>query len=200
MSSLNSYKNAEAIYANKNWKFWSPYLTHVPVLYNTKNGNAFTITAGGRKNFTYNNRTNNGQAVYKYGPGNFNYVKSNLVYEARGHQKKRSVKTNTTNAYKARLANKPAQNKKKEAQKTRVNKLEKNLVRGKNINNANLANLVQLFMRYQSSNAGGYYVTNTNGRIKRNGNNGPEEPNRNTVLANIQNWINYNTGPFRNKK
>jgi len=38
MSSLNSYKNAEAIYANKNWKFWSPYLKHVPVLYNTKNG------------------------------------------------------------------------------------------------------------------------------------------------------------------
>ena len=196
MPSLNSYNNAKAIYANKKWKFWSPYLKHVPVLYNTKNGNAFTITAGGRKKLTYNNRNNNGQAVYRYGPGKFNYVNSGLVYEARGYIKKRSVKTNTTTAYKARLAKKPAQNKQKAAQKTRVNNLEKNLVGGKNISKARLANLVQLFMRYQSGNAGGFYVTNEKGRIMRNGNYGPEKPTRKKVLANIKNWKNYNIGPF----
>ena len=158
MPSLNSYNNAKAIYANKKWKFWSPYLKHVPVLYNTKNGNAFTITAGGRKKL--------GQAVYRYGPGKNNYVSSDLVYEARGSIRKRSAKTNTITAYMARLAKKPAQN------------------------------LVQLFMRYQSGNAGGFYVTNEKGRIMRNGNYGPEKPTRKKVLANIKNWKNYNIGPF----
>ena len=189
MPSLNSYKNAKYIYANTKWKFWSPYLKHVPVLYNTKNGNAFTITAGGRKKL--------GQAVYRYGPGKNNYVSSDLVYEARGSIRKRSAKTNTITAYMARLAKKPAQNKQKAAQKTRVNKLAKNLVGGKNISKARLANLVQLFMRYQSGNAGGFYVTNEKGRIMRNGNYGPEKPTRTKVLANIKNWKNYNTGPFR---
>lgn len=196
MPNLNNYKNAAAIYANKKWKFWSPYLKYVPVLYNTKNGNALTITATGRKKITYTNRNNNGREIYRYGPGKNNYVNSGLIREARGYIKKRSAKTNTSTAYKARMAKKPAQNKAKAAQKTRVNKLEKNLVGGKNISKARLANLVQLFMRYQSGNAGGWYVTNSKGRIMRNGNNGPEKPTRKKVLANIKNWKNYNTGPF----
>ena len=190
MPSLNNYKNAKYIYANTKWKFWSPYLKHVPVLYNTKTGNAFTITAGGRKKLPV-------QDVYRYGPGKNNYVNSGLIYEARGSIKKRSARTNTITAYMARLAKKPAQNKQKAAQKTRVNNLEKNLVGGKNISKARLANLVQLFMRYQSGNAGGFYVTNEKGRIMRNGNYGPEKPTRTKVLANIKNWKNYNTGPFR---
>ena len=152
MAPLNQYPNARDIYSNTKWQYYSPALKHIAVLYNSRTGEPFYIKNGARRQFTFTHNKKTNEYLHKYGPGPNNRVMKGIVYEARGSIKKRSAKTNTLSAYKARMAKKPGQNKRRTAKNTRVNKLANNVRAGRNISKAKMANLLALVMKYQSIN------------------------------------------------
>ena len=199
---INNYPNASAIYANPNWKYSSPYMRNIVVLFN-KNKNPFFIKNGQRQ--TFNRRTNsNGSDRLFYGPGVYNYLMNtpenakNVFahfnkFKNQYRVTKRRPMLNSLAVARMRLAKKAAANKKaavkRAANNARVNKLRNNVLAGRNISKAKLNNLLNLVMRYQSPDAGAYYHTNNRGRVT---NNNGKAPTRQQLLNNINNFREYN--------
>lgn len=186
--SINDYENAQAIYANKKWKYYAPVMRNVAVLFNGKNSNPFYIKNGARRSFNIRSNSNGEKHLY-YGAGNYNYVANTPVnktfahYKAKGWLIPRGLFRDTPSAYKKRASAKTAKN-------ARVNKLRNNVVAGRNVSKAQLNNLVALVMKYQNPNAGAYYSAKKNGgRIT---NNNGKRPTRKQVLANIKEFAEYN--------
>jgi len=186
--SINDYANAQAIYANKKWKYYAPVMRNVAVLFNSKNSSPFYIKNGARRSFNIRPNSNGVKRLY-YGNSNYNYVANTPVnktfanYKAKGWLIPRGILRDTSFAHKRRAATKTAKN-------ARVNKLRNNVVSGRNVSKARLNNLVALVMKYQSPNAGSYYSAKNNGtRIT---NNNGKRPTRKQVLANIKEFSAYN--------
>jgi len=195
---INNYTNAQAIYANPNWKYYSPYMRNLVVLFNSKKM-PFFIKNGKRQSFNKRPNTEGNNRLF-YGPGQYNYL-MNTPASAKNvfahYEKfknsygltKRSLLKNTVAAYRVRMVKKRAQNKLNAAQAKRVNKLANNVRADRNISKARLPNLVALVMRYQHPNAGAYYHHNNKGRVV---NNYGKKPTRKQLLANINNFKKYN--------
>ena len=213
--SINNHPNALAIYANPNWKYAATYMKDVVVLFN-KNKMPFFIKNGKRQEF--NRRANNyGNMRLFYGSGKNNSLlnlssPANEIFSwIRNHKnhfgfRQRRTVLNSLPVARVRLTKKAAANKKaavkKTAQNARVNKLKNNVLAGRNISKARLNNLVELIRKHQNANAGPYYYKNNKGKIVRNGSNyppvnGPAKPTIQQVLANINNFRQYEYGIFR---
>jgi hypothetical protein len=114
-------------------------------------------------------------------------------YKKAGWLQKRRPVLNSLAVAQVRLAKKAAANKKAAAKRAvnnaSVNKLRNNVLAGRNISKAKLANLLHLVMRYQSPDAGAYYHSNNRGRVT---NNNGKKPTRKQLLNNINNFREYN--------
>lgn len=186
--SINDYANAQAIYANKKWKYYAPVMRSIAVLFNGKNSTPFYIKNGARRSFNVRANSNGVKRLY-FGNGNYNYVMNTPVnktfgfYKSKGYLIPRGFLRDTPSAHKRRTA-------KKTANTGRVNKLRNNVIAGRNVSKARLDNLVALVMRYQSPNAGAYYSAKSNGaRIT---NNNGKKPTRKQVLKNLKEFKEYN--------
>ena len=193
--SINNYANAANVYANSKWKYWSPLMRNVAVLFNNnKTSKPFYIKNGKRHNFTV--KEANGLPRLFFGPRNYNYLMNVPVnftasnFKKRGQLQKRRRLLNTTAAYKVRAVKRAFNNKRRAAQNERVNKLVNNVLSGRNVSKARLPNLVQLVIRYQNANAGPYYSKKEGQRTLTN--NHGRKLTRKQVLNNIAEMKEYN--------
>ncbi len=191
--SINNYVNAANVYANSKWKYWSPLMRNVAILFNNnKTSKPFYIKNGKRHNFTVKD------SKLFYGPGQYNYLINVPVnftarnFKQRGHLQKRRRLLNTTAAYKVRAIKKRFNNKRRAAQANRVNKLVNNVRAGRNVSKAPVRNLLALVMRYQHPNAGPYYTAKNNNQRGPITNNYGKKPTRKQLLANINNMRQFN--------
>jgi len=190
--SINNYANAANVYANSKWKYWSPLMRNVAILFNNnKTSKPFYIKNGKRQNFTV--KEANGLPRLFYGQNYLINVPVNFTahnFKQRGHLLKRRRLLNTTAAYKVRAVKKSFNNKRRAAQNERVNKLVNNVLSDRNVSKARLPNLVQLVIRYQHANAGPYY-SKKNGQRTLTNNNG-QKLTRKKVLNNIAEMKQFN--------
>jgi hypothetical protein len=196
---VNNYPNASAMYANSKWTYSAPVMRNVVVLFNA-NKSPFYIKNGKRQSFT-RKTNNNGENRLFFGTGPYNYLMNTPAnaknvfgkYKKAGWLQKRRPVLNSLAVAQVRLAKKAAANKKAAAKRAvnnaSVNKLRNNVLAGRNISKAKLANLLHLVMRYQSPDAGAYYHSNNRGRVT---NNNGKKPTRKQLLNNINNFREYN--------
>jgi hypothetical protein len=144
---INARPNAMLVYGNKNWKYVYLGLGHGTLMFsNTRKGDMFYITKNGSHQPHYK--------PYFFGPGNTNYHRASEVKEAINNYNYRIPRPSNANVagYKARMAKKPAENKKKANNKARINSIIANAkAGGSNYKKASLDNIAKIVMSSNSS-------------------------------------------------